>query len=136
MTQRFAEGMNYQIDVQGVLATCRVWSRPDLDSTQGAQLAHEKIGLFRKLAASAVQGLLLDLSRAPRVTGAKTQDALGAMLKAWQDAAKYVAVVTTTHSMQQLQLRRIIATFAPDYGRLFDVAEQAEAWLAAKRPQA
>jgi len=134
MMQRFAEGMNYQIDVEGALATCRVWSRPDLDSTQGAELAKEKIGLFRRLAASAVQGLLLDLSRAPRVTGTKTQESLGAMLKAWQDTGKHVAVVTGAHSMQQLQLRRIIATFAPDYGKLFDAAPPAQAWLAAQRP--
>src|SRR4051812_43657202 len=106
MTQRFAEGKNYEIDVTGTLATCRVWSRPDLDSTEGAALAAEKIGLFQRLAASAAQGLLLDLSRAPPVTGAKTQESLGAMLKAWQDAAKCVAVVAASNSMQQLQLRR------------------------------
>jgi hypothetical protein len=133
MTQRFAEGKNYEIDVTGALATCRVWSRPDLDSTEGARLAAEKIAVFQRLAATSVQGLLLDLSRAPPVTGAKTQDSLGAMLKAWQDAAKYVAVVAASNSMQQLQLRRIVATFAPKYGKLFDVARQAEEWLAAGR---
>jgi hypothetical protein len=129
MTQRFAEGKNYEIDVTGSLATCRVWSRPDLDSTEGAQLAAEKIAVFQRLSTSTVHGLLLDLSRAPPVTGAKTQESLGAMLKAWQDAAKYVAVVAASNSMQQLQLRRIITTFAPDYGKLFDVARQAEEWL-------
>ena len=134
-TQRFAEGKNYEIDVTGALAICRVWSRPDLDSTEGARLAAEKIGLFQRLAASSVQGMLLDLSRAPPVTGAKTQESLGAMLKAWHDAAKYVAVVAASHSMQQLQLRRIVTTFAPSYGKLFDVARQAEQWLAEKRPQ-
>ena len=133
MTQRFAEGKNYEIDVTGALATCRVWSRPDLDSTEGAQLAAEKIAVFQRLSASTVQGLLLDLSRAPPVTGAKTQESLGAMLKAWQDATKYVAVVAASNSMQQLQLRRIIATFAPDYGKLFDVARQAEEWLTTTR---
>src|SRR6187549_1779644 len=121
MTQRFAEGKNYEIDVTGSLATCRVWSRPDLDSAEGAQLAAEKIAVFQRLSASTVQALVLDLSRAPPVTGAKTQESLGAMLRAWQDAAKYVAVVAGSNSMQQLQLRRIITTSAPDYGKLFDV---------------
>jgi hypothetical protein len=133
MTQRFAEGMNYQIDVEGALATCRVWSRPDLDSATGAKLAQEKIVLFQRLAAGTVEGMLLDLSRAPPVTGAKTQDALGAMLKAWQDAAKNVAVVAAINSMQQLQLRRIVAAFAPDYGKLFDGLAAAKIWLASKR---
>jgi len=133
MTPRFAEGKNYEIDVTGALATCRVWSRPDLDSTEGAQLAAEKIAVFQRLSATTVQRLLLDLSRAPPVTGAKTQESLGAMLKAWEDAAKYVAVVAASNPMQQLQLRRIVATFAPSYGKLFDVARQAEEWLADRR---
>jgi hypothetical protein len=133
MTQRFAEGKNYEIDVTGTLATCRVWSRPDLDSTEGAQLAAEKIAVFQRLSATTVQRLLLDLSRAPPVTGAKTQESLGAMLKSWEDAAKYVAVVAGSNPMQQLQLRRIVATFAPHYGKLFDVARQAEEWLTERR---
>jgi hypothetical protein len=129
MTQRFAEGMNYRIDLEGSMAVCRVWSRRDLDSATGAQLATEKIGLFRQLARSDTRAMLLDLSEAPVVTGPKTQSALGEMLKAWQQASKPVAVVASSHSIQQLQLRRLIQTFAPNQGALFGAAEEAAAWI-------
>ena len=129
MTQRFAEGMNYSIDLEGLMAVCRVWTRPDLDSATGAQLATEKIALFRQLAAGETGAMLLDLSQAPVVTGPKTQGALGEMLKAWQDESKPVAVVAGAHSIQQLQLRRLIQTFAPSQGGLFGSAEEAAAWI-------
>lgn len=130
MTQRFAEGMNYSIDLDGSIAHCRVWSRPDLDSAKGAQLATEKIGLFRVLAkGDAAKSMLLDLSSAPVVTGPKTQAALAEMLKAWQEVSKPVAVVASSHSIQQLQLRRLIQAFAPTCGALFGAAEEAAAWI-------
>ena len=129
MTQRFAEGMNYSIDLEGSIAVCRVWSRRDLDSATGARLATEKIGLFRRLAGGATGAMLLDLAQAPVVAGPKTQGALGEMLKAWQDVSKPVAVVASSHSIQQLQLRRLIQTFAPNHGALFGSIEEAAAWL-------
>lgn len=129
MTQRFAEGMNYSIDLEGSMAICRVWSRRDLDTATGAQLATEKIGLFQRLASGDTAAMLLDLSQAPVVTGPKTQGALGEMLKAWQEVSKPVAVVAGSHSIQQLQLRRLIQTFAPNQGALFGSAEEAAAWI-------
>jgi hypothetical protein len=135
MSQRFAEGANYSIDLDGEIALCRVWSRPDLDSTVGAQLAMDKIGLFQRLAAGVTLGLVFDLSQAPAVTGPKTQQALGAMLAAWQSAGKPAAIVSGSHSIQQLQLRRLITTFAPDQGALFGSMEEASAWLDSRLPR-
>jgi hypothetical protein len=134
MTKRFAEGLNYSIDIDGSKAICRVWSRPDLDSTVGAELATQKISLFRQLASGDPLGLLFDLSLAPVVTGPKTQQALSQMMLAWQEAAKPVAVVAGGNSIQQLQLRRLISTFAPDQGALFGSAEEAAAWLDSRLP--
>ncbi len=131
MTHRFAEGMNYSIDLEGSIAVCRVWSRRDLDSATGARLAMEKISLFRKLARGGTAAMLLNLSEAPVVAGPRTQAALGEMLKAWQDESKPVAVVATSHSVQQLQLRRLIQTFAPSQGGLFGSADEANAWIEA-----
>jgi hypothetical protein len=134
MTRRFAEGLNYSIDIDGSKAICRVWSRPDLDSNIGAQLATDKIALFRQLASGDILGLLFDLSQAPAVTGPKTQQALSEMMQAWQEAKKPVAVVAGGNSIQQLQLRRLISTFAPDQGALFGSAEEAAAWLDSSLP--
>jgi hypothetical protein len=134
MTQRFAEGLNYSIDLDGAIATCRVWSRPDLDSATGAQMAIEKIALFQRLASKLAAGMVFDLTQAPAVTGPKTQEALGQMMKAWQDAAKPVAIVVSSNSMQWLQLRRLVSMFTPDHGALFGSVEEASAWLESRLP--
>jgi hypothetical protein len=136
MIKRFAEGLNYHIDLDGSKATCRVWSRPDLDSAQGAGAAIEKIALFQRLAQGNATSMLFDLTQAPAVTGPKTQQALGEMLSAWQVAGKPIAVLTSTQSIQQLQLRRLMATFAPDQSASFVSLEEAEAWLESKRRKA
>jgi hypothetical protein len=129
MTGRFAEGGNYNIDVEGGIAECRVWSRPDLDSTTGAQLAMEKIALFRQLASGIARGMLFDLSVAPAVIGPKTQEALGEMFKAWEDVGSPIAVVAGVNSVQQLQLRRLVSTYAPEHGKLFQSNDAGLLWL-------
>jgi hypothetical protein len=129
MTERIAEGMNYTIDLDGGVAVCRVWSRPDLDSATGALLATEKIGVFRRLATGAARAMILDLSAAPSVTGPKTQQALGEMVQTFQEAAKPVVVVVGANAIQQLQLRRIVSTFAPNHGALLGSTEEAAAWI-------
>jgi hypothetical protein len=135
VTTRFAEGSNYSIDLDGLTAVCRVWSRPDLDSVAGAKLAAEKVLSFRLLARGKSLGMLFDLSLAPVVTGPKTQQALGDMLKAWQDANKPIAMVAGSNSMQQLQLRRLITTFAAVHGALFASVAEASTWLASRLPR-
>lgn len=135
MIQRFAEGLNYSIDLDGSRASCRVWSRPDLDSATGAAMAVEKIVLFRRLAHGAAESMSFDLTLAPPVTGPKTQQALGDMLSAWQSAGKPIAVVSGAGSLQQLQLKRLLTTFAPDQGALFTSIAEAAEWLATKRPK-
>jgi hypothetical protein len=132
LSKRFAEGPNYSIDLEGVVATCRVWARPDLDSASGARCATEKASLFQTLAKGDTAGMLFDLTHAPAVTGPKTQEALGQMMKSWQDAGKPIAIVTGSNPMRKLQLRRLISTFAPVHAAVFDTMNEASAWLGSK----
>jgi hypothetical protein len=132
MIKRFAEGLNYSIDVDGPIASCRVWSRPDLSSAEGAALAQEKVSLFQQLAQGPARALLFDLAQAPVVTGPRTQQALGEMLSAWQAAGKPIAVIVGPQSIQQLQVRRLLSTSAPDRGALFMGTDEALAWLKAQ----
>jgi hypothetical protein len=125
---RYAEGANYTIDVEGRLAVCRVRCRRDLTMQEGAQLASEKVALFRKLATGDTQAMLFDLSAAPAVIGPKTQDALGKMLQVWQLASKPIALVSGTNALQQLQLRRLAAGFA-EVAALFETEPPARDWI-------
>ena len=134
MTQRFAEGQNYSIDLEGSIAVCKVWVRRDLTFATGAALATQKVALFQSLARGKTAAMVLDLSEAPTVTGPKTQGAMGEMLASFQHASKPVAVVASAHSIQQLQLRRLIAAFAPTQGALFASREEALAWVESRMP--
>ena len=125
---RYAEGANYQIDMEGALAVCRVRIRRDLTMEQGARLASEKVALFRKLAGGGSSAMLLDLSAAPAVIGPKTQEALARMLEVWQRARKPIALVAGTNAMQQLQLRRL-ASGAGDGAAVFETEPAARDWL-------
>ncbi len=129
---RLTEGDDYSIDREGSLVLCRVWSRPDLSSSDGAELARQKIGWFRRLAISDARALLFDLSEAPRVTGPQTEQALGEMIAAWAKVGKPVAVVTGGASIQRMQLQRVLDGAAAKRGRLFSSSETARTWLASQ----
>src|SRR5262245_26028571 len=87
LSQRVAKttvevGENYCVELDGEIASCRVWSRPDLDSETGARLAAQKVAICRSLAQGPALGMLFDLREAPRVTGPKTQNSLSQIMSA------------------------------------------------------
>ena len=83
----------------------------------------------QRLAQGEAREMLFDLTEAPAVTGPKTQEALGQMLATWEQAGKPIALLSGPLSIQQLQLRRLVATYAPRHGALFTSLDEARAWL-------
>lgn len=128
---RYAEGANYTIDVEGMMAVCRVRCRRDLSLEEGARLASEKVSLFRKLASGDTKAMLFELSAAPTVFGPKTQEALGKMFAVWQLVDKPIAVVAGPNALQQLQLRRLAASVA-QVSAVFETETAARNWLRAR----
>lgn len=119
MEELFAAGANYRIVLEGAVARCVVWSRPDLSSEEGAACAEEKIAHFQKLSSTAEpRAMILDLEQAPAVTGPRTQLALASLLLAFEQAGKPVAVVVGTSPTQQMQLARLIEENAPRHGKV------------------
>ena len=125
---KFAEGNNYEIALEGTLARCRVWRRPDLSLEQGADCAREKVAHFRALAGGGAKAMLFDLSEAPVVAGPKSQAALGEMFNAFERANKPIAIVSRA-GMQELQLSRLATEQAPTHGRVFTDRDAALRWL-------
>ena len=123
------EGDNYRVELDGGVALCRVWSRPDLDFETGARLAAKKVEICRRLAAGEARALLFDLRDAPKVTGPKTQRALEQIIGAWESAARPIAVVVSPASLQKLQLTRIAKEVAPNHSEVFLDLDQARAWV-------
>jgi hypothetical protein len=124
-----AQGDNYCVELDGAIASCRVWSRPDLDCDTGARLAAQKVAICRSLAAGEARGMLFDLRDAPKVTGPKTQKSLGSILEAWELRGRPIAIVVSPASLQKLQLARIARDAAPRHAEVFVDVEQARAWL-------
>ena len=126
------EGGNYRVELDGDVAHCRVWSRPDLDFAAGARLAEQKVAICRSLATGEARGLLFDLREAPKVTGPKTQASLEQILSAWESAARPVAVIVSPASLQKLQLSRLARDSAPRHAEVFVDFELARQWLKAR----
>lgn len=75
--ERYVEGDNYHIELNGPLALYRVFRRPDLDEAAGARAAEEGLGRLRSLVASGrINGVAFDLTAAPPVVGPRTAAAL------------------------------------------------------------
>lgn len=125
---KFAEGDNFEIELEGTLARCRVWRRPDLTMAQGAECARAKVAHFLALAGGRAKTMLFDLSEGPVVAGPESQAALGKMFDAFERAGKKIAIVSRD-GMQELQLSRLAGEQAPMRGRVFTDRAAALRWL-------
>jgi hypothetical protein len=132
----YASGANYKIEVVDDLVRWAVWSRPDLDSQQGARCAEEQVAHAIALAMGATQGMLFDVSGAPSVMGPRTQAAIVATMSPWERARKPVAVVISENALQRLQWERIVRETLSKSGRIFLVVPPALHWLSTVRAAA
>lgn len=139
MKVTYAEGPCFTITLEGGVATCRIWVRPDLDSGEGARQAGVIANALVALAAGPreqAKGLVLDERAAPPVVGPRSQAALGALLSAWERSGRRVAFANGDNPVKGLQMRRLTAQWAPKYGRCFVTIEEARAWVLARDPDA
>lgn len=133
MTRLHTEGSNFRIDLDDGTAICRVWSRPEDSSEEGARAAQQMDSTIRALLASGrATRLLFDVSEAPPVVGPVTEAALGSLFAAWEKAGRPVAVLGRAHATMRLQFKRMLATHAKSQGAFFEEAQSAGDWLAAR----
>jgi len=131
----FAEGDNYSLDVVDGHARCKVWRRRDLDSAAGATSAEEISRHFLALASDPeIRSMVFDVREAPSFMGPRTQAALGAAFRAFEERRKPIAIVAAA-AVQGLQFQRVLGMNAPLYGRDFHSHEDAAAWVESFRPR-
>lgn len=103
-------GENYEIQVEGRVARCRVWRRPDLSSEDGARCAEEMAAHLRRVARDpGLSAAVWDVSEAPPVVGERTQSAMAEILRAFSTGAAPLALVVGPSATQRLQLERLAA---------------------------
>ena len=133
MPTLYAEGGNYRFDLDGGVAKCRVWRRPDVDGETGAEFAREKVAHFEALAKGPARAMVFDLRDAPPVTGPKTQEALGQMFAPFERAGRRIAVLVGPNAIQQLQMSRLVDSTAPSQGQVFTTESEAIAFARHER---
>lgn len=127
-----AGGDNYRIELlPNGLIVCTVWSRSDLDWSQGAAMAELMVDAIVILAQRPAHALLFDLSEAPPLFGPRTEAALARGLSAWEQAGRPVAVQIGSSGIQRLQIERVSREHAPKVGKTFSSKDEAQAWLLA-----
>jgi hypothetical protein len=125
---RFAQGGNYEIELVGGVAHCRVWRRPDVDHATGARFAQQLAAHLAELLHADARALVLDLREAPPVQGPRTQAAVGGILGAWEANARPAAFVVTG-ALSHLQMVRLAREHAPHHARVFQHPDEANAWV-------
>ncbi|HEU4539264.1 MAG TPA: hypothetical protein VFS00_34320 [Polyangiaceae bacterium] len=131
MRSTYAEGRSFSIVIDDGVVTCRVWVQPDIDWEAGARLAAEISQALQALAAGpreAAKALVLDERDAPPVVGPRTQALIGDLLSAWERRGRRIAYALGTNPVKHLQMRRLVAQWAPKQGRTFESIDEARAW--------
>ena len=128
----YASGGHFIVELEGPIAICRMWSRPDVDREEGARFDLAEVEAFKRLVAepaATVASSVLDMTRAPASWGPVTQSCLERMVAMFETAGRRVAVVVSADPSQRLQMEHIVHCYAPTQGRLFDDLDVAKAWL-------
>jgi hypothetical protein len=133
----YASGGHFVIELEGSIAICRMWSRPDVDREEGARFDLAEVDAFKRLVAEPVAvaaASVLEMTRAPASWGPVTQSCLERIVAMFESAGRRVAVVVSADPLQRAQMEHIAQTYAPVYGRLFVDLERAKAWASGDPP--
>lgn len=129
------ETANHRVERRGRYLWVSVWRRPDLDTATGAALAQALVStVLGKLAELAGPGSLravvLDLRQAPPVNGPSTQQSIGRLLAACEQAQVIPALLHGGDALAALQLGRLVREYAPRLGQVTADAATIEALTA------
>lgn len=111
------DGPNFAITRNGALARCRVWSRPDLSSEEGAACARAISSHLARLAGDpVVRSVILDVAEAPPAAGPNTLDALARLFASFEEAEKPILVVVGESALRRIQYARLVGEHAGRHG--------------------
>lgn len=123
-----AEGDNFLLEIADGIAHCRVWKRPDVDSTEGAQFASRLREALTSIDNEQAHGAILDLSDAPAVAGPITQEHLSRILVWWELSHRRIAVIVGDQAIKVIQITRLVKENAPNQGRTFATVDEGKGW--------
>jgi hypothetical protein len=126
-------GENHLISARDGFVVCKIWTRPDLSSEQGAKNAQQMVTYLMDVALRAgtsYGGLVFDVRCGPPVFGPKTREVLVALFGRSIARNVRIAIITGDSATQQLQFRSLCSD-TPSMAQLFDNEPDAVQWLRA-----
>jgi hypothetical protein len=132
--QLYAEGGNYNFRIDGNVAICTVWRRPDLSFEEGAKLAVEISGHLENIVegkVAGVTGIVLDIRKAPELVGKKTREAVGFVLARCEALAIRFAIVISTPTQGAI-MEHVTKGGPPNFVRIARDIDHAMSWTSGK----
>lgn len=129
-------GINHTLEVRLGLVHVRVGDAKNLTLTQGAEAARalsDDLLQVLELTNQFMRGLILDVRKAPSITGPKTRAVIGASMKAWERSGLPVVVVVGNEPIKETQFTSLLREHAPTQGKVTRGYKEAEEWCMTKR---
>lgn len=123
------EGRNYRIEPSHERLTARIYRRPELDTSAGADEVERMAEAIRASTGVRVHGLLLDLTEAPTVIGPRTQATLQALLAEWVGAGRRAVLVVGPSAVQRMQIERLVGGLGSANALVSTSLDVAVVWL-------
>lgn len=130
----YAEGGNYNFRIDGHVAVCTVFRRPDLSFEEGAKLALEVSSHLQNIAEGQVEGvtgIILDLRKAPELVGKKTREAVGSTLARCESLGIRFAVVIGSPT-QAVIIEHVTKGGPPSFVKIARDIDHAMSWASGK----
>ena len=123
-------GVIHVLEVRAGIAHVRIGDGKNLTLQQGADAARElcdDLLQVLELTNHFLHGLIIDVRRAPSITGPKTRAVLGQALRAWERANLPVVFVVGDQPIKETQFTGLVREHAPTQGKVTKGYQEAQA---------
>ena len=125
------EAANHRVEQRDRCLWVSVWRRPDLDTATGAALALALVStvigqISGPVGGASLRAVVLDLRQAPPVNGPSTQQSIGRLLAACEQAGVTPALLHRAEALPAMQLGRLVREYAARLGHATDDPAVAE----------
>lgn len=123
---------NFVISNEEGVAVCRVFKNPQQSSADLAAGLEKLVPTSKTLALDAqTTGFVLDLRRTPGAQSPRIEQLLLVVAGVWESTAQRMSFLVLDDPIQKLQVTRIAAQAAPQYGAVFVSRTDARAFAGA-----
>lgn len=124
-------GTNHVLEVRAGVVHVEVGDAKNLTFEQGADAARglsDDLLQVLELTNQFMRGLIIDVRKAPSITGPKTRAVVGLSVAAWERAGLPVVFVVGDEPIKETQFTSLLREHAPTQGKVTHGYQEAESW--------